>query len=478
MSFTQFLSILRARWKVSVALLLAFVVVSVALALLLPKGYVATASVVIEGKADPLSAVLYPGGVNPNLIATQVDVINSDRVAYQVVKNLKLADNPTIRQQWRDSTNGEGSIEQWLSGVFQKSLEVRPSRESSVISISYQAPDPRFAAALANAFVTAYLEVSLGMRVEPARQYSSFFEARAAEGRAAVEAAQARLSAFQKKSEIVASDERLDVENTRLNELSSQLVALQALAAESSSRTTQANGSSADRTQEVLGNPLISGLKSDLARTEVRLEELSARYGENYPQVQEAKSNIAELKKKVAAETARVTGGVAIGNTINRQREADVRNALEAQRAKLLKLKASRDEIAVLVRDVDVAQRTYDQIQQRLNQASLESQATQSNVTVLTQAEAPVRASYPRRFLITLVGGFLGLLAAVAVALIREAFDRRVRSAEDVVLAVALPLLGILPGPKAKRLLGRDGSKAKLLQMRLLSPASPNAKGG
>ena len=63
----------------------------------------------------------------------------------------------------------------------------------------------------------------------------------------------------------------------------------------------------------------------------------------------EAKASIAELRSRLDAETRRVTGGVGVTNTINRQREAEVRAALEAQRAKVLRLKAVRDEGAVLV---------------------------------------------------------------------------------------------------------------------------------
>jgi succinoglycan biosynthesis transport protein ExoP len=475
MSFTQFLSILRARWMISLAVFVTLVTATLVVSLMLPKKYTAVASIVVDAKPDPLSAGLYSGGLNASIIATQMDVINSDRVAYKVVRNLKLTENAAIREQWLAASNGEGSIEQWLSDVFQKSLEVKPSRESNVISVAYKAADPRFAAGLANAFVQAYLETNLELRVEPAKQFSSFFESRAKESRDAVEKAQASLSAYQSEKGLIANDERLDVENARLNELSSQLVALQALSAESSSRQVQASGDSRDRIQEVLNNSLIGGLKADLARIEVRLQELNARLGESHPQVIEAKANIAELKVKVEAETKRVTSGVGISNTINRSRLADVSASLAAQRTKMLQMKAVRDEGSVLLRDVENAQRTYDQILQRLNQTTLESQATLSNVAVLTQAVPPVAPTSPRLSLNMAIGVFLGALLAVGISLVLELFDRRVRSAEDVVLAVALPIIGVMPAPTAKRLFGRT-AKANLMQRRLLGSISEAGK--
>ncbi|WP_310389600.1 chain length determinant protein EpsF [Roseateles sp.] len=475
MTFGQFIAIFLARWKIAAAVFLVLIGATLIASLLSPKKYTAVASVVIDAKPDPLSAMMYGGGVNPSLIATQIDVITSDRVAYKVVRNLKLAENPTIIEQWKQETEGLGSIEQWLGQSFQKNLDVKPSRESNVISVAYKAPDPRFAAGLANAFVQAYLETNIELRVDPAKQYSSFFETRAKEAREVVEKAQAQLSEYQKEKGIIASDERLDVENARLNELSSQLVGLQALASDSGSRQSAARGGSSDRMQEVLSNPLIAGLKADQARLDARMEELNSKYGVNHPQVQEAKANATELRKRIELETAKVTSSLGVANSINQQRVAELRASLEAQRNKVLQMKAVRDEGSVMMRDVESAQRTYDLILQRLNQSNLESQVTQSNVAVLTPASPPSDPTSPRLVLNMLVAVFAGTLLAVGTAIVLELFDRRIRSAEDVVLAVGLPIIGVMPRPEAKRLFGRT-VKANLMQRNLLGQSSSVAK--
>src|SRR5690606_28265060 len=171
---------------------------------------------------------------------------------------------------------GNGDIEAWLASLLSSNLTVTPSRESSLINVSYTAPDPKFAATIANAFVQAYIDTSLDLRVDPAKRYSSFFDERAEQLRGALESAQSKLSAYQKEKGIIGNDERMDIETARLNELSSQLVALQALAAESSSRSAQAR-SAADRMQEVMRDPVVANLQADLARQEARLQELNSR---------------------------------------------------------------------------------------------------------------------------------------------------------------------------------------------------------
>jgi uncharacterized protein involved in exopolysaccharide biosynthesis len=280
--------------------------------------------------------------------------------------------------------------------------------------------------------------------------------------RDALDQSRAKLSDFQREKGITANDERFDIENARLSELSSQLVMVQAMSAESSSRSTQAGSTSADRLQEVLTNPVIGGLKSDLSRAEARLKELNSRLGDNHPQVVEAKASINEVRARLDAETRRVTGGVGVANTINRQREAELRAALEMQRSRVIKLKAQREESAVLQRDVDAAQKAYESVVGRLNQSSLESQTTQSNILALSEAVPPSKPTSPKLLLNVALAIFFGSFLAIGAAMAMESADRRLRINQDIVEMIGLPVLGVLPAPN-RRALDHGRSRMPLL---------------
>ncbi len=476
MTFGQFLSILRARKWAALLVFALVVATTVGVSLLLPRQYDAAASVVIDIKPDPVSAMAFPSMALPSFMATQVDILTSDRVALKVIKDLKLLDNAGLREQWQTDGEGKGTVEQWLIELLKKNLNVKPSRESNVIEIGYRSPDPRFAAGLANAFAAAYIATTLELKVDPAKQFSSFFVAQSKDARTALEAAQGKLSAFQRDKGIIAADERLDVENARLAELSSQLVQIQAISSESGSRQQQAQGAQGDRMQEVLNNPVIGGLKTDLTRNEARLQELNSKFGDNHPQVVEAKANIAELRSRIDAEIRKVTGGVSVTNTINKQREAQVKRELDAQRAKLLQMKAVRDTGQVLVREVENAQRAYDSVMARLNQTAMESQANQSYANLLTSAQPPAEHASPKLLLNTALAVFLGALLAVGVALLLELNNRRVRAPEDIIAALGLPVLGVLPKPGTKRFV--SGKLALQMQQRVIGLPAPQANKG
>ena len=455
MTLVQFFSILRARWKIMLIVLGAAVVGTAMVNALLPKSFTSTASVLVDVKSpDPIAGIIFPGMNSPSYMATQVDVIQSDRVSQQVVRVLRLNESASMREQWRDATKGVGNFESWLADLLRKSLDVKPSRDSNVISVNYKSADPKFATAMANAYAQAYIDVSLELRVEPAKLYGRFFEERAKQLREKVEQVRAKLTAFQRQKGIVGADERLDVENARLNELSSQMVALQAVGAETAGRQAQVRNS-ADQLQDAINNPLISNLRIDLSRQESRLKELGERLGESHPAMTELKANISELRTRIERETGRISGGVAVSNSINDARLRQLRGALETQRLKVLRLKESRDELAVLAADVESAQRAYEGVIVRANQTELESRTTQTNLAVLNPASEPTLPSSPRVTLNMLLALFVGTLLAVGVAMLMELFDRRVRSASEVVQALETPLLGILARKPTGKLFGR-----------------------
>jgi polysaccharide biosynthesis transport protein len=458
MTLAQFFSILQARWKVMLMVLLACVLGTAVVNFLLPKSYTSTVAVLVDVKSpDPIAGMIFPGMNSPSYMATQVDVIQSDRVSQQVVRTLRLNENAAMRDQWRESTKGAGNFDLWLAELLRRSLDVKPSRDSNVITINYKSPDPKYASAMANAYAQAYIDVSLELRVDPAKQYGKFFEARSKQMREKVEQARAKLTAFQRTKGIVGADERLDVENARLNELSSQYVALQAVGAETASRQAQAR-KTADQMQETLNNALISNLRIDLSRQDARLKELSERLGESHPTVIEIKASIAELNTRIGEETSRVSGGATVSNNINQVRLDQLKASLESQRTKVLKLKESRDELAVLAADVDSAQRAFDGVNARANQTELESRSTQTNLYVLNPASEPTQPSSPRTTLNMMLSLFVGTLLAVGVALLKELFDRRVRSAAELVQGLDLPLLGVLARKSTGKLFGRKAA--------------------
>jgi uncharacterized protein involved in exopolysaccharide biosynthesis len=107
-------------------------------------------------------------------------------------------------------------------------------------------------------------------------------------------------------------------------------------------------------------------------------------------------------------------------------------------------LKTQRAKLDVLQRDVDNAQRSYDQALQRFSQTALESRSEQANISMLKSAVEPTAPASPRLLVNMLLAVFVGLLMGVISALLAELFDRRVRASSDIETLLGLPVLAVL----------------------------------
>jgi len=437
MNFTQFLLILNARKWIILGVLALTVLVTATVSLLLPKEYTASASIIIDSKSkDPFTGQLLPSQMFPGYMATQVDVIQSANVAQKVVRMLKLADSPGTREQFMAATEGKGTIEQWLADVLLKKLDVVPSRESSVISIAFTGADPRFSAAMANAFAKAYIDTSLELRLAPARQTAEWFDQQITQLRANLDRAQQKLTAYQREKGIVESEERLDVETRRMADLAGQIVAAQSVAFDATSRTRDSGN-----LPEVNNSPVVQSLKVQIAQTEGKLAELGKRVGANHPDYLRLQAELGTYKTQLATELGTATRGVGATAGAARQRVSELSTAFERQKAKVLGLKQQREEATLLARDLENAQRIYDSALQRYGQSRMEAQSTQTDLTVLNPAVPPTDPSKPRVILNILLSLFLGTLLGVGVGFLVELLDRRVRSGQDVAAALDIPVL-------------------------------------
>lgn len=230
-------TMLRARIGVLILTLMITVVTAAIVTDLLPRHYVATTSLVLDtSDANLFNAQNVGSKGSITYLATQIDIIRSRGVALDVVDSLKLADDPEQQRRFTEEFGNAGSIREWIADRLLEGLTVEPSRDSRVISISFESSDAVMAASIANAFAKAYIDKTLQFMIDPARRNAQWFDEQLKHLRQRLLESQARLTSFQQEHGIISIDERLDSETNRLNELSRNYVQVQAEASDVRSR--------------------------------------------------------------------------------------------------------------------------------------------------------------------------------------------------------------------------------------------------
>jgi protein tyrosine kinase modulator len=470
MNLYQFLSALRARFHVFALLLFVTVLAAAAVSFLLPKTYTATVALLIDAKEEQsLSNVLRPL-VGPqeraSYMQTQLDIIKSEKVAHKVVEDLKLTQSPAAQKLVKDAAEHGRSVEASLVENLLEHLDV-DTTQSSVIQVSFSSLSPTYSADVVNGFGKAYIDTMLELRVEPTREAAAWFDEQLKSLRANLEDAQARLTEYHQSRGIVSADEHVDVENTRLAVLSDQVGRAQEQTFDWTTRERQArkfleNNAPPDRMPEILDNPFIQRLKENVLHGEAKLQELSTQYGVNHPQYQRQVSENRSLREKLDVEMKKILAGIENSARQSRQREADARKAMAAQRERVLALKENRNELTVLRRNVESAERAYDTAMQRSVVNQVDSRANQTNVTVLNPAAVPRKHSRPKITLNIALSMVVGTILGIVMVMLLEVLDRRVRSRSDLDLDV--PLLAVLNERRpAGRLLIWSGSNRPAL---------------
>ena len=453
-TLTSLFLMIKARSKIVILTILLTVFTATIVSLLMPKYYKATTQLVVNYKgADAVTGSSNPSQLMPGYLATQVDLIKNRRVALQVVDDLGLPTNAEMQEQFMDATEGRGDIRQWIATQLVKRLDVSPLRESSVLEISFSGKDRTLVADIANGFANAYQDLTLQLKVEPAQKAANYFSDQVALLRSNLEQAQSRLSQYQQEKGLTSTDERLDIESTKLSELSQQLVMAQTAAIEAQSRRQNAQ-SNANNSPDVSSNPVIQGLRTEAARASAKLAELSERLGPSHPQYEAAAAELRNIRSQLNSEIARTSNTITSGAEIQQQRANELRMQVAQQKQEVLKLNRMRDEFSVLQKDVETAQKALDNVTQRFGQTTIEAQSEHNDIAVISAALEPGSPYTPKIPLNILLSLVIGTVLGLGFGLIAELMDRRIRSSGDIAELLMVPVISIshrrhaVTGPK------------------------------
>ncbi len=448
MDLNQFMLALRARRKAFVMVLAAVIVTAVAVAFIVPKKYVATSTLLIDARDEQtMERTRMTGRERAGYLATQIDLIKSQRVAKQVARDLKIAQMPGVREAWEEATGGAGTLEDWIAaGLVENVAAEVPG--SNVLSITYSSSNPREAAAVANAFAKAYQDTALALRTEPTREAAEWFDKQLAGMRQQVNEAQAKLATYQKSKGITYADERVDVDSSRLAELMGAYATARNTSHEAQIRYKQAQEVAASGTPDAMAEIMASGpiteARLTLARAETAFNAAAVDLGPNHPVYQRLDADVKAQRARLNGEMKKVVSSLGAAAQQARQREEELKKAVADANARIHSMKDHRAVMSVMARDVENAQRAYEAVLARYTVNKIDSRATTTNVAMLSPATEPLNPAHPKIGLISGLAVIIGLLLAAAVVYVLEALDRRVRSRADLESRLAVPSLGRL----------------------------------
>lgn len=421
MTIPQFLRILWAHRWLTVATTAATVVGAFIALLIVPPSYEAKTRVMLNiMRPDPVTGEIFVSTNARTFMSTQMELIRSYDVVGNAIDTLGWAANPQFVRDFQSAHAKDVDIRRWLAQRVIDHTDVSAVPTTNILEITYRAPSPTEAKAMADTMRNAYLDYALQTRRREATKTADWYTQQAAQEQAALNAADAAKTAFEKESGIVMQADNTDVDTARLRALA---------------------GAGGVGGGAILSAAPVSPSAIELATLDSQISQASQALGPNHPQMVAMKARRAVLARAAAQDAtnaARAAAGAAGAGA----------GALEAAvRSQTSKVIAKRDKIERLNQlqaEVNLRREEYNKSMARIVELRKEAAIADTGITAMGDAIMPQDPTFPNKPLI--IGGAIGFGFALGIglSLLVELFARRVRGPEDLQQIFDAPLLAII----------------------------------
>ena len=447
----HYLNILRKRWRILAAAVVASGAIAFVYTIRQPKIYGATCSVVIESSAPRIlegvrDVIDMSGeGYSYTFYQTQYRIIHSREIAQKVLDRLGPA--PSIPAEGGQRPSRQNQVEGLLGQT-----SVAGVRESRIANITARDLDPDRAARIANAFADAYVERNLDYKLEGARSASSWLGEQAVDLRKKLEDSELALYQFKKERSLLdlGLDDRQGMNRQNIQALNAKLAEVKTKRIEAESIRKLILAAKNDIAEkgslpEIRDNVVVTKLRENYLDLLKIKADLESRYGEKHPKIENIQQQIQATQREYNRELDDVLKAFDKRYQAILDTEAALSKWMHQEKNLALDLSKLEVEYRPMARDAENNAKVFGQVTQRHKEVDLTGLQRANNVRVLDRALAPGGPVSPNLRLNLSLGLFVGFLAGLLLAFSIEALDNTVKTPEAAEELIGAPLLGVLP---------------------------------
>ena len=401
-------------------------------------------------------------GEEEMFLSTQVDVIQSDNVARQTIEQLQLANEPEFKaiiDKLSADKRSPAFVEIALANEFKKHLIVERQKDTRMLTVNYESRDPQLAAKVANALVENYIEYSFRLKYDATRQATTWMEAQLNDLRKKVQKSQEALVDYEAKNSMVNVGDKESIAEQKLADLSRDLTEAQNDRVRKQSQRDLV-GSDTGRVRLLTDSPLLQKLQQTEADLKTQYADASQTYGPTFPKVKRLQAQIEEVESMIAREQKRTLDTMNNDYSTAEAREHLLEQAVAKQKEEVSRFNELSIQHNLLKRDFESNQALYDNLLQRMKDATVAAGLRATNIHLIDRAFPPSSPDRPKKGRTLLVGLAGGLVLGFLCSLLRETMDFSVASAEELETLLGVPTLAIVPdaGSVPKVLHRRQGA--------------------
>jgi succinoglycan biosynthesis transport protein ExoP len=471
-TITELWQLLRRR-KSSFFLCLALsLTAALVVSLILPKRYEGVCRLTVDFDSNALQDVLAKaaGSDDDVKIQTQVEVLETESLAWEVIKRLRLDQRPEtahrrfgigpaecISSPNQDPDSITPECRNVLLEEFHKRLRVQSVPRTQIIEIRYRCKSRELAAKVVNTMAEAYVETSFQTKYQAALRASNWVSGQLTEAKNNAQKAEEKFIAYQKQTGIIGTDENHNVLIERLNAINQQLVIAEAGRIVREARYRVSLSGDPEALVDITPGSPLQVLHAETTALSSEYAQLKAKYDDAYPKVVQVKAQLDKASASLAEEVARSRDKIRSEYEATLKSETQLRKEFEQQKQEVYNTNEAAIQVALLKRDVDASRDLYEQLVKQLNEAGVLAGLRSTNVTVIDPASIPIKPVEPHPALNLAFALFAGSFFGLALCILQEDIDTTILTPKDLASVGALPALGVVPHLTDARSPGRLG---------------------
>jgi capsular exopolysaccharide synthesis family protein len=341
----------------------------------------------------------------------------------------------------RAAANRNAAVDLFLSKL---SVDAEPN--SQIITVRFEDPSPKLAAAAANAIADAYIARQIDMASASAEKATKGLEQAVAALRQRVAQSDQAYEQYRGVFEARDGHDLLTKENEQATqELTQAEIARGVLEARLAAIRSVAGKSDA-ATNEITASPVMHSLHEQAAKLETQLGELSTTLGDANPNIQGLRAAIARAHGQMRAEVARQTAALEAELKVAEAKEASLRQRLAASRAGSARASPGQAKLGALKVEATANHAVLEAFLTRLHEANTTAGLVQhANAEIVARASAPRSPTFPNTKLLLFVAAVASTVAGVAAAIAREKAAPTFRSSEEIERETGIRTLALVP---------------------------------
>ncbi len=447
--------ILRRHLLLILALILVCTVASAIYTWRQPRRYEAMCRVDVNLSAPSSSIAVGVGGdqvssVTEKEMATQLGIISSQAIAWDVIKKLRLDKKAEFKGSFDTSRLSDldsmpDVYKFSLIRQFQGNLAVQYERGTEIAQIRYRSADRALAALVANTIADSYIERNFQTKYKTTQKTSTWLDGQLQSLRNQVSDAEREFADFQSKTGLLETAEGRSTLLDSVNALNTALSAAQAQRILKEVSYRESLNSDPDQVLPSGSLPTLTSMRLQKETLEEQYSALSAKFGQAYPRLIQLKSEIAGVDRSIQSQIGRGRDQLAAEYKAALANENKLNAAVEAQKQQIFAMNENALRYSILQRQVGAKRDLYEDLTRKLQEAQIASGLSSDAIAVIDTALAPNIPAEPRRALNLEVGFLIGVVLGVALAFLLENVNATVRTVSDVTLHSNLPIISLIP---------------------------------